>query len=257
MGRCAGGGGAGGDEGAQRWQRLWSDIRADAELDDPAGQLSKARASAAVSDWPRALACYSEAFGLEPDQDGQAWFELAAVQVLADDMEGYRRTCERLLDPGAARSRIRDYHVVRACTLAPLAGLDLSRAEEIGTREIRPKLENAWALTEAGAIRYRAGRDGDAIVLLKRSIYRDPRVGMAVLNWLRLALANDRAGSPTESRRWFTKAQNWFERLGDERPPSDGPSSIHLHNWLEAQILRREAAAAIAGRGFERPGGGR
>jgi serine/threonine-protein kinase len=231
---------------SEQLQRLWTNIRIDAGRDNPDDSLAKARFNAGLSDWRHALENYTEVFRLEPSQDGEIWFELAAVQLLANDLDGYRRTCAHMLESRAAALRIRAYHAARACTLAPLAGIDMSRATEVGMTEIQASSSSPWALTEYGALECRAGRGASAIPLLKRSIEGDPRVGMAVLNWLWLTLANDSAGNPVESRRWFDKAETWFQRLGNEQPPAGSQSSIHLHNWLEAQVLRREASACVA-----------
>lgn len=233
------------DTDKKRWQTLWRDLKEGAARDNPGEILRNARIRVSLSDWASALESYRELFSLQPDQSGDVWFELAAVQVLTDDVSGYRKTCEHLLDSQERSSRIRAYHVARACTLSPLGDADLRRAADIGAREIRSS-DAAWALTEKGALFCRAGQPSEAIGLLKRSIDADSRVGMAVLNWLWIAIANNKAGHAAESRRWFAKADTWLQRLGGERPPDDGPSTIHVHDWLEAQILHREAAAALA-----------
>lgn len=234
------------------WRPFGAELAKDAAADDPDDLLARARFSVSRGDWTRASELFAELFRLQPDQAGHEWFEHAAVQLLAHDVDGYRRSCTRVLESKTIPSRIRAYHVIRICTLAPLGDSELLRAAEIGAPELRGST-TAWGLTEMGAIDYRGGRYATAIELLERSIAADPRAGMAILNWLWLALANDAAGHPAEARLWFSKADRWLQCLDGEQPPGDGPSTIHSHNWLEAHVLHREATAALAAHG--KPGG--
>jgi len=67
-----------------------------------------------------------------------------------------------------------------------------------------------------------------------------------VLNWLWLALAHQRLGKSEEARRWLGKAQAWLDRYRDGMPDrADQEFGLHLHNWLEAHVLRREAETLI------------
>ena len=73
-----------------------------------------------------------------------------------------------------------------------------------------------------------------------------PRPGRAVINWLWLALANQRLGKAEEARHWLGKAQAWLDQFGDGMPArAEEEVGLHLHNWLEAHVLRREAEAQI------------
>jgi hypothetical protein len=103
-----------------------------------------------------------------------------------------------------------------------------------------------WALTERGALNVRA-RPGMAAEYLQRSLAADGRPGRAVLNWLWLALEYQKLGSPIEARRWLDKAANWLDQQEGRMPVENMFQFIgsHLHNWLEARVLRREAEALI------------
>jgi hypothetical protein len=63
------------------------------------------------------------------------------------------------------------------------------------------------------------------------------------LNWLWLALAYQKLGEKDKARTWLAKAAEWLDSLGNQMPPpiKANEMNLHLHNWLEAQILRREA----------------
>ena len=67
-----------------------------------------------------------------------------------------------------------------------------------------------------------------------------------MLNWLRLALAQQRLGKSEEARRWLGKASAWLDQYRDGMPArADEALGLHLHNWLEAHVLRREAEALL------------
>jgi len=67
-----------------------------------------------------------------------------------------------------------------------------------------------------------------------------------VLNWLWLALAQQRLGKADGARRWLNKAQTWLDHYPDGMPArAEEEFGMHLHNWLEAHVLRREAEALI------------
>ena len=67
-----------------------------------------------------------------------------------------------------------------------------------------------------------------------------------MLNWLWLALAKQRLGKAEEARRWLNKAQAWLDQYRDGMPArAEEEFGLHLHNWLEAHVLRREAEALI------------
>ncbi len=138
--------------------------------------------------------------------------------------------------------------VARACTLARCTTEDLSRAAQLSANELHQSGSNHWSLTEQGALCCRSGRFVDAIPLLERSIEANPKPGAAVLNWLWLAIAHDKLGHAEEAQRWFKKATSWLDELGPEMPTNPEKLSFHLHSWLEAQILRREAASAGLGK---------
>ena len=82
--------------------------------------------------------------------------------------------------------------------------------------------------------------------LLERSLAAEGRPGRAVLDWLWLALASQKMGNPSEARRWLDKAANWLDQQGGQMPLETPAMGSHRHNWLEAQVLRREAEALVA-----------
>jgi hypothetical protein len=144
---------------------------------------------------------------------------------------------------------LRAYHMARACTLAPNAVADESLPGRMAEKELQDSAREFWSLTEQGALAYRAGRCQEAVPLFEQSLRADAKSGRAVLNWLWLALANQRLGKAEEAQRWLVKAQGWLDRYGDGMPArADEELGLHLHNWLEAHVLRREAEALLSRR---------
>jgi tetratricopeptide (TPR) repeat protein len=199
---------------------------------------------AARRDWARAADCYKRADERGPTEDGYFWFEHAALLLLSGDRPGYAKACAHMVErcgkPGGPRS----YHMARACTLAPDAVSDASLPARLAERELQDNAREYWSLTEQGALAYRAGRYQEAVPLFEQSLRADPRPGRAVVNWLWLALADQRLGKPEEAQRWLGQAQAWLDQYADVMPYSVEPF-LRLHTWLEAHVLRREAEALI------------
>ena len=181
-----------------------------------------------------------------PTESGDFWFEYAAVSLLSGDRPAYARTCARMIERCGKAGGPRSYHVARTCTLAPDAVADASLPGRLAEKELKDSAREFWSLTEQGALAYRAGRFQQAVPFFEQSLQADPRPGRAVLNWLWLALAKQRLGKAEEARRWLNKAQAWLDQYPDGMPArAEEEFGLHLHNWLEAHVLRREAEALI------------
>jgi serine/threonine protein kinase/Flp pilus assembly protein TadD len=237
----------------QEWQRLWDDVAA-LRADDP---LEQGRAHAARREWGPAAACYARALKAGPTDGGHFWFEYAAVLLLSGDRPGYAAACAHMVER-CSRERdvrpyherdLRPYHVARACTLAPDSVADAARPGRLAQKELADQAGEFWSLTEQAALHYRAGRFQQAVPLLEQSLRADPQSGRAVLNWLWLALAQQRLDKAEEARRWLGKAQAWFDQYGDRMSGrAEEELGLHLHNWLEAHVLRREAETLLGAR---------
>jgi hypothetical protein len=61
-----------------------------------------------------------------------------------------------------------------------------------------------------------------------------------------LALVEQRRGKPEKARAWLEKATKWLEQYPKGIPPVENDATgLHLHNWLEAQVLSREAQTLL------------
>jgi tetratricopeptide (TPR) repeat protein len=223
------------------WQRLWTDVAAQLAADP----VQNGMAQAARRDWAKAAAFYGRMTGRRIE-DSDLWFEHAALLHLSGDRAGYAKACARMVKEYGQTSDLRPYHVARACTLAPDAVMDLALPGQLADAELKTHAGKFWSLTEQGALHYRAGRFQQAAALFEQSLLADSKPGRAVLNWLWLALANQRLGKPEEARQWLDRATTWLDQFPDGMPKdADQKYGLHLHNWLEAHVLRREADALI------------
>jgi tetratricopeptide (TPR) repeat protein len=202
----------------------------------------RADRSAARADWSAAAAVYPQVFGRQPF--GERGFECAAVLLLSGDQAGYRNVCARMLEASEARN-FRPYHVARACTLAPDSVEDPALPGKRAEDELRKSPGAFWSLTEQGALAYRAGRFDQAAALFERSLQADIKPGRAVVNWLWLSLVEHRRGKPAEARAWLEKATKFLDQFPQGIPEKEDDWGLHLHNWLEAQVLRREAERSL------------
>jgi serine/threonine-protein kinase len=208
--------------------------------------LEEGRVHAGRREWQKAVACYEQSVKLNSTKEGNFGFEFPAVLLLSGDEAGYRKSCVDLLQRGPATSRLRPYLVARVCTLAAGAAEDVARAARLAEEELKAGSKGAWSLTQQAALHHRAGRLAEALPLLEKSLKADNKPGSAVLNWLWLALTYQRLGKTQEARSWLEKATKWLDQFGDGLPArSEQELGLHLHSWLEAHILRREAEALL------------
>jgi serine/threonine-protein kinase len=222
-----------------QWQQLWAHITALADL-DPAAQVQAARALANRKEWTKAEQLYGGILKNTAMQNGELWFEFAAVQLLAGNREGYRNSCRNMLKT-AGQGEMRAYHVARACTLTPGSVENWEAPIQVSTDELQHFKTQFWSLTEQGALLVRSKQSRQAVSPLIQSIKLEPKPGAAVVNWLWLALAYQQLGQEDEARHWLTRATSWLDLLGNEMPSHADSIGLHRHNWLEAHILRQEA----------------
>jgi serine/threonine-protein kinase len=228
----------------QAWQALWADVAALAAR-DPVALFDRARTHVGRREWKEAVESYAEGFRQGPTDDGELWFEYAAVQLLADDRAGYRRACAHMLARCQPKGPMHPYLVARACTLAPDSTDDPELPGRLSQNELTRNPTAFWSLTEQGALEVRAGRFQDAVLPLDRSLAADGRPGRAVVNWLWLAVAHHRRGNAAEARLWLDRAARWLDQQGDRMPRETRDLGLHRHGWLEAHALRREAGGLL------------
>jgi serine/threonine protein kinase/Flp pilus assembly protein TadD len=221
---------------------------------------------AARAEWTKAAALVAQCIDPQVQKpaaldDSHLYFEHACLRLLVNDAAGHRLICARMLD----RADLRPFLVARACTLAPDAAVDLARVERLAQGELQKNQHQHWSMLEQAALDYRAGRYDSARTKLRTCLGVYPNSNLMVLHWLWLAMAEYRLGNQADGRHWLKKVQDWMD--GDPKEVSgnkerainphlqdwlDGRvGGLHLHVFLEIQVLRREATEMILGTGNE------
>jgi hypothetical protein len=225
-------------------------------------QIRLGRDHASRREWGRAAARYAQAEKISktgwPRGEGHFWFEYAALRLLSGDRDGYRAACARMVQRCGKAPALKAYHMARACTLAADSVKDPAEPERLAEGELKTMPKQFWALslTEQGALRYRAGAFQEAVPLLEESLQTDSRRGAAVVSELWLALTNLRLGKTEKARSWVDQAVKYLDQarpdyyLRDEGVPGsdEEKEGLHLHHWLEAHVLRREAEVLLGAR---------
>src|SRR6266545_5660335 len=183
---------------------------------------------------------------LEPPDNAETWFEHAALRLLVGDVEGHRRACAEMLKHLEKKGSavMRAYLVARACTLTSSTGrlLDEStsrRVKQAVQQELTTNGMANWSLTQQGALSCRAGRSEEALALLKESMEKHPSWDGQVLNRLWRVLVQYQLGQKEDARESTASLRSWFDKHGGVMPSKlEGTVALHLHDWLEAHILR-------------------
>jgi tetratricopeptide (TPR) repeat protein len=205
-------------------------------------------AHAALSEWTAAAADYAQVAGPRPYPHWHLWYEHACLRLLVGDAAGHAKVCAALLERAEQKKDMRPYLVARACTLAPLATANTQRAARLATELMNPTMY--WSLTAAAALEVRLGRCDKAELLLRRCLKQSTRWDGLVLARLWLVLALHAQGKGDEARRELAQAQLQLNRWGKPMPSKTAPGRVglHLHDWLEIQVLRREAERILVPR---------
>ncbi|MCI0455882.1 MAG: tetratricopeptide repeat protein, partial [Gemmataceae bacterium] len=216
--------------------------------------LQRGYAQAALSQWDQALADYSRAFELAPD-DFAVVPDLASLQLMRGDTEGYKQTCKLALDRYEKSPDPRQRNSVAwACALAPNG--EARRAVRLAGQALAAAPNDANVRNTLGAVLYRAGRYQEAIRHLKKCV--EEREGRGTtLDWVFLAMAHYRRGDLPEARKWLEKTARQIEEEARKRPDLGGTGralryeqrlNLGLLEWnerLKPQLLLREAKALI------------
>ncbi|WP_459556729.1 protein kinase domain-containing protein [Lacunimicrobium album] len=201
--------------------------------------LCRARSAASKQMWQIADESYAKAIAGNFAINTEMWFEYAAVRVLADDAPGYREVCKEMLER-CEKNNLRRFLVARACTLVRGADQELARAAELGMPELDLHADTFWSLTQRGALLCRQEKYREAIAVLEESLRSNSHPEDCIVTWGWLSRANLSLGQEDAARMWLGKVNHWLDQSTTK------PDGFHMHNWLEAQILRREVEAIIA-----------
>jgi tetratricopeptide (TPR) repeat protein len=204
-------------------------------------RVALGRRYARLSQWAKAAPHYAGVIESRPVKDDT--FEHACLRLLVDDRAGYQRFCKKLAARvGETRDPFTAFVLARICGLAPGAVADPERAVGWGKQAVASSPRTAWYLHALALAHLRAGQHRQAIKQFKASLQENWE-GVHVLNELGLALAYQKLGETKNARDWLDKAVKSLKSL---KPASEKkPVTIPATDWLEAEVLRREAEGLI------------
>jgi eukaryotic-like serine/threonine-protein kinase len=231
------------------WDKAFAKVLA-ARPKDPHLLFARGRWHARHSRWQEGAADFAKGIELHPPDNAETWFEHASLRLLAGDAEGHRRVCAEMLERNEKQGSVvmRAYLVARACTLAPRALPDLKKPVQVAEHELMTNSAAYWSLTQQAGLHCRAGRSEEAAAKLKECIEKYPTWDGQVLNRLWWVLVQDQQGHKEDAREALITAGQWFDKHGRVMPSKkEGTVALHLHDWLEAHILRREAQSLVKG----------
>ncbi len=187
------------------------------------------------SQWDKAAAEYAKADWARPLTDDN--FTYACLFLIREDNEGHDRFCQGMIQRAAdSKDSWEAYVLARSCAMARKSPVDPARAVQWANQAIASS-HKPWEFHVLGLAQYRAGQFDQALQsFTKANVSRWRYSG---LNWFPLALVHHRLGHPDEAQQCLDKGIHWLEREG---PPSPGRQAWLLpQDWIEAQVLRREA----------------
>jgi WD40 repeat protein/serine/threonine protein kinase len=189
----------------------------------------QAAADYARADWNRAL--------------GDDAFEYACLFLIRGDVDGYRKFYERLIErAGQTKDSFEAFVLARIGGMAPPGILDSSRAVQWGKQAVDSGPRVSWYVHALAMAHYRAGQFDIAVQRLQES-QSGNWVSVADLNYFGLALAEYRLGHLALARESLAQGMDWLQKMTPAK--SDALTTLFATDWLEAQLLRREAEDLI------------
>ena len=185
--------------------------------------------------------------GIDAAPLDDTWFQLACLQVLKGDTSGYQRLCkqwlERIVNMKTTLAGDDAFRSSRTCMLHTAAGNDPAKGVSWAEAAVSTNPKCEWYLHCLALAHYRAGQLEEAIKWCNNSLKADPGWGGNGQNWLLLGLAHKQLGHTQEAGEWLNQATRWREGAvtGKREPGILYPPEISLSDWLEFQVLYREA----------------
>jgi tetratricopeptide (TPR) repeat protein len=211
--------------------------------------VTRGRSYASQRQWDKAVADYARVIESRPVDDG-ATVEYACLLLLSGDAAGYRRFCRHLIEQYEQSTKgPLSYSAINICGLAPGAIADPARLVSWAQTWMERQPHAGWARNRLGIALYRAGRWEEAVRRLREGEETQPSWPGLCVDDMFLALAYYRLGQSDEGHRWQDKAERWLASADRELAAmkTGFPATVHPSDWLEVQVLRREADGVLAG----------
>jgi WD40 repeat protein len=188
-----------------------------------------------LSQWDKAVGQYALTDWSRPLNDDV--FIYACLLLIRGENEAYNRFCQDMTQRAAeTKDPFEAYVLARSCAMARKNQVEPTRAVQWANQALASD-QYPWCFHALGLAQYRAGQFDEALQsFTKANVKSWP---YSDLNWFGLALVHHRLGHPDDARQCLDKGIQWLEREG---PPSpELPAKLLPQDWLEAQLLRREA----------------
>jgi tetratricopeptide (TPR) repeat protein len=217
----------------------------------PDAYHQRAWAHAELDQWPQAAADFARAAEFNPDGAG-IWYFRALACLAGDDLDGYRRTCARMLERIAPSAKPPDaYWIVWTCALGPGATAEPAQTVRLAEKVVANPLPAFDSVTALGASLYRARRFKEAVGQLRQAVAahgsgKSPQRQPIAYTWFFLAMAEHRLGHSDEARKCLElAADSVAKREGKEGLEALGENTIPWNRRVTLQILHREAEAVL------------
>jgi tetratricopeptide (TPR) repeat protein len=237
--------------GKSEWDKALAEFGEALKLrpDDADLRLERGRALAQLGRWFAAGRDFAQVIEKRPLSDD--WVQHGCLLVLAGDTDGYRKFCAPLVERhGKVKDPTVAYPAGRLCALAPDALADPAQAVRWAEWSLASDPKNVFYLHTLGLAHYRAGQFDQAEKRCRESMKINPNWLGIPQNWLVLALICHQQKKPDEARQWLDKATEWLATANAKRPKEEAgyqPPEMPPSDWLEYQVLRREAEKLLSG----------
>jgi Flp pilus assembly protein TadD len=213
--------------------------------------LGRGRLYIRLGRWKQAAADYSRLVELEPS-DELTWLHAAPLLVLADDLKSYREHCEKML---ARFGQSNEAHVAektsKACMLLPrtitTCGPPLRTLQNALENGSAPKWLAKHGYATLALAAHRAGNADETTRHIRKAQqsheYARTSTVKAIVLCL-LAMSQQRLAEPEKASQTLARPSAMIDQRLQKL--ADGDLGM-WHDWLIAEILRREAASSIAG----------
>jgi tetratricopeptide (TPR) repeat protein/serine/threonine protein kinase len=227
--------------------------------DDRLARIMRARLHVLERDWKRAAADYARLYeslaSVDPakllPEGGDDLFGYGCLLLLLGDRPGYEQFCKKWAD------RVGD---------SPAWGFNVARAWGVSARPVVP----AQQIVERAEKTLQAGRAPWNLHVLSLAHYRNGEFDRAIeraldsnggnwsgsakaLNWLVLAMAHSRRGHAADARKSLEQALELAGGASPEQPPGVEWPNMAPPDFVQFELLRREAEELINPESKEKP----
>jgi tetratricopeptide (TPR) repeat protein len=194
-----------------------------------------ARCYIRLSQWDKAATEYgkTDLTGRPLDDDA---FAYAGLFLIRGDSEGYNRFFQSMTHRARTWTHREAFILARSCAMARKSPVDPVRAVLWANQAIAAA-PSPWYSHALGLAQYRAGQFDQALQSLTKANAKG--WSNADLNWFGLALVHHQLGHSDEAQRCLDKGIQWLELVGP--PGLTRMVTLQPQDWIEAQLLRREA----------------